>query len=494
MWCAGRWSGRASGRRAYRRSGRMPPVRCGKPSSRMRPLPEAFFQHGDTARLRRAAPGCRGAALPAADPGAAVRRALTLDGHWLVVFGDASDLNHFSAIFVVGGGKAGAAMAAALEEVLGDRINAGVVSVKYGHTAPTSRVRVVEAGHPLPDAASVAAAEGVLAVARRAGERDLVFVLISGGGSALLTAPPDGITLEDKLAVTRRLLDAGAPIGELNTVRKHLSRIKGGHLAQAFAPARSIALILSDVLGNPLDVIASGPTVPDPTTFADALEILRRRGILDVVPAAVRAYLEAGLAGRVPETPKPGDSEFALTRAVIIGDITRALGAAEQVAREWGFNIVILSAAVEARGRRAKEAHEGRYGPLPVCLLQGGETTVTVRGHGKGGRNQEVALGAALEIAGLPNTLILSAGTDGTDGPPDAAGAVADGTTVERARVRRLDPRDALARNDAYPFFAALGDLLITGPTLTNVNDLMLALVGPAPGRAPVDRPPDGPG
>jgi len=480
----------------------MPPVRCGKPSSRMRPLPEAFFQHGDTARLRRAAARCLEAALQAADPRAAVRRALTLDGHWLVVFGDASDLNHFSAIFVVGGGKAGAAMAAALEEVLGDRINAGVVSVKYGHTAPTSRVRVVEAGHPLPDAASVAAAEEVLAMARRAGERDLVFVLISGGGSALLTAPPDGITLEDKLAVTRRLLDAGAPIGELNTVRKHLSRIKGGHLAQAFAPARSIALILSDVLGNPLDVIASGPTVPDPTTFADALEILRRRGILDVVPAAVRAYLEAGLAGRVPETPKPGDSEFALTRAVIIGDITRALGAAEQVAREWGFNIVILSAAVEgearevgaALGRRAKEAHEGRYGPLPVCLLQGGETTVTVRGHGKGGRNQEVALGAALEIAGLPNTLILSAGTDGTDGPTDAAGAVADGTTVERARSLGLDPLDALARNDAYPFFAALGDLLITGPTLTNVNDLMLALIGPAPGRAPVDRPRDGAG
>ncbi len=467
----------------------MPPVRCGKPSSGMRSLPEAFFQHGDTARLRRAAARCLEAALHAADPRAAMRRALTLDGHWLVVSGDAYDLNRFAAIFVVGGGKAGAAMAAALEEILGDRISAGVVSVKYGHKVATSRVRVVEAGHPLPDAASVAAAEEVRALARRAGERDLVFVLISGGGSALLTAPAEGITLEDKLAVTHRLLDAGAPIGELNTVRKHLSRIKGGHLARALAPARSITLMLSDVLGNPLDVIASGPTVPDPTTFDDALDLLRRRAILDAVPDAAAAHLEAGAAGRVPETPKPGDPIFELMRAVIIGDIRQALHAAEAEAREQDFTAVPLSETAEgearevgaALGRRAKEAHEGRYGPLPVCLLQGGETTVTVRGHGKGGRNQEVALGAALEIAGLPNTLVLSAGTDGTDGPTDAAGAVADGTTLERAGSLGLDPLDALARNDAYPFFAALGDLLITGPTLTNVNDLMLALVGPAP-------------
>src|SRR3990172_4734069 len=388
MWCAGRWSGRASGRRAYRRSGRMPLVRCGKPSSRMRRLPEAFFQHGDTAPLRRAAARCLEAALQGADPRGAMRRALTLDGHRLVVFGDAPDLNRFAGIFVVGGGKAGAAMAAAPEEILGARISAGVVSVKYGHTAPTSRVRVVEAGHPLPDAASVAAAEEVLAMARRAGERDLVFVLISGGGSALLTAPPDGITLEDKLAVTRRLLDAGAPIGELNTVRKHPSRIKGGHLAPAFAP------------------------------LGDAEKLLRRRGLPIMAPGPVRAHLEAGLAGRVPETPKPGDPIFELMRAVIIGDIRHALHAAEAEAREQDFTAVLLSETVEgearevgaALGRRAKEAHEGRYGPLPVCLLQGGETTVTVRGHGKGGRNQEVALGAALEIAGLPNTLILSAG------------------------------------------------------------------------------------
>ena len=477
----------------------MPPARFGRFLLGIRLPPDGFFQNGDNPHLRHAAISCLHKAVLAADPRIAVRRTIRGRTNPLRVAGEAYGWEGISSVFVIGGGKAAAAMAAEVERILGDRVSGGVVSVKYGHAVPTTRVRVREAGHPLPDPAGVAAAEEVLEFARRAGERDLVFVLMSGGGSALLTAPAEGLTLEDKLTVTRLLLDAGAPISELNTVRKHLSRIKGGHLARALAPARSIALILSDVLGNPLDVIASGPTVPDPTTFADALEILRRRGILDVVPAAVRAYLEAGLAGRVPETPKPGDSEFALTRAVIIGDITRALGAAEQVAREWGFNIVIPSAAVEgearevgaALGRRAKEAHEGRYGPLPVCLLQGGETTVTVRGHGKGGRNQEVVLGAALEIAGLPSTLILSAGTDGTDGPTDAAGAVADGTTLERARSLGLDPLDALARNDAYPFFAALGDLLITGPTLTNVNDLMLALVGPPSGRAPVDRPPN---
>ncbi len=454
--------------------------------------PEDFFQNGDNPRLRHAAVQCLHNAVSAADPRIAVRRTIRGRTNPLLVAGQGYGWEDISSVFVVGGGKAAAAMAAEMEEILGERIVDGVVSVKYGHTVPTTRIRVREAGHPLPDAAGTTAAEEVLALARRASEQDLVFVLISGGGSALLTAPASGLTLDDKLVVTRLLLEAGAPIGELNTVRKHLSRIKGGHLARALAPARSIALILSDVLGNSLDVIASGPTVPDPTTFADALEILRRRDILVVVPEAVRAYLEAGRAGRVPETPKPGDSVFALTRAVIIGDITQALGTAEQVARERGFNTVVLSAAVEgearevgaALGRRAKEAHQGRYGPLPVCLLQGGETTVTVRGPGKGGRNQEVVLGAAREIAGLPNALILSAGTDGTDGPTDAAGAVADGTTIERARARGLDAHDALARNDAYPFFAALGDLLITGPTLTNVNDLMLALVGPAPGQA----------
>jgi hydroxypyruvate reductase len=451
----------------------------------MPPFPERF-PHPETAPLRRVARRCLEAALLAADARAAVRRAVAVNGGRLLVRESAYELDGIDAVFAVGGGKAGAVMAAALEEILSDRIAEGVVAVKYGHTVPTTRVLVREAGHPLPDAAGAAAAEEVLALAGRAGERDLVFVLISGGGSALLVSPAEGLALENKLAVTRLLLEAGAPIGELNTVRKHLSRIKGGQLARVIAPARSVALILSDVLGNPLDVIASGPTVPDPTTYADALAVLRRRGVLAQVPA-VAAHLQAGAAGRIPETPKPADPVFARTRPLIIGDITQALRAARAEAEAQGFTTVLLSDRVEGEAREVgaalaqhiQEARQGRYGPPPLCLLQGGETTVTVRGPGKGGRNQEVALGAAIEIAGMPDVLVLAAGTDGTDGPTDAAGALADGTTLERARALALDPAAALAANDAYPFFAALGDLLITGPTLTNVNDIMLALVGP---------------
>jgi len=294
--------------------------------------------------------------------------------------------------------------------------------------------------------------------------------------------------------VSRLLLSAGAPIGELNAVRKHLSRIKGGHLARRIAPARIVTLALSDVLGNPLDVIASGPTAPDRSTYTEALDALGRRGVMDAAekaaPHAV-ARLRDGAAGRHPETPKPGDPVFERTQAVIIGDLAQAVRAAQTASEDQGYATVVLGDAVEgearevgaALGRRARDALDGRYGPLPVCLLQGGETTVTVRGSGKGGRNQEVALGAALEVVGLPGTLVLAVGTDGTDGPTDAAGAVADGWTLERARRLGLDPLEHLDRNDAYPFFAALGDLIMTGPTLTNVNDLMMAFVDrPVPG------------
>jgi len=460
----------------------------------MRPLPEAFFKNRETEELRRAAMRCLDRALRAVDPRAAVRRAVQVDGTRLTVAGETSDLREYLGVFVVGGGKAAAAMAASLEEVLGDRLEGGVVSVKYGHAVPTSRVEVREAGHPLPDAASVAAADAVLDLTDRVSHSDLVFVLLSGGGSALLATPlgHHGITLNDKLTVTRVLLAAGAPIGELNAVRKHLSGIKGGMLAQQIAPARMVTLALSDVLGNPLDVIASGPTAPDPTTFGDALEVLRRRGVLKEVEAAAPAalaHLREGAAGRAAETPKPGNPIFARSRFEIIGDLRQAVRAAKAAAEDQGFATVVLSEVVEgearevgaALGRHAREAHEGRYGPLPVCLLEGGETTVTVRGAGKGGRNQEVALAAALEIGGLPGTLVMAAGTDGTDGPTDAAGAVADGRTLERARRRGLDPRDHLARNDAYEFFAPLDDLIVTGPTLTNVNDLMMALIGPPP-------------
>ncbi len=460
----------------------------------MRPLPDAFFRNRETEPLRRAAMRCLERALGAVDPGAAIRRAVQVDGTRLTVAGETSDLREYLGVFVVGGGKAAAAMAAALEGVLGDRLEGGVVSVKYGHAVPTARVEVREAGHPFPDAASVAAADAVLDLAERVAEDDLVFVLLSGGGSSLLTAPyaHAGISLEDKLAISRLLLTAGAPIGELNAVRKHLSGIKGGMLAQMIAPAPMVTLALSDVLGNPLDVIASGPTAPDPTTFGDALEVLRRRGVLKEVEAAAPAalaHLREGAAGRAVETPKPGNPIFARSRFEIIGDLRQALRAAKAAVEDQGFATLVLSEAVEgearevgaALGRHAREAHDGRYGPLPVCLLVGGETTVTVRGAGKGGRNQEVALAAALEIDGLPGTLVVAAGTDGSDGPTDATGAAADGTTLERARRRGVDPRDHLARNDAYAFFAPLDDLIITGPTLTNVNDLMMALIGSLP-------------
>ncbi len=460
----------------------------------MRPLPEAFFRKRETEALRRAAVRCLERALRAADPVAAVRRAVQREADALTVAGRRYDLRQVGAISAVGAGKAAAAMAAALEGILGDRLAGGLVSVKYGHSVATSRVEVREAGHPLPDAASVAAADAVLTLADRAGEEDLVFVLLSGGGSALLVAPSEGITLDDKLAVSRLLLEAGAPIGELNAVRKHLSRIKGGHLARRIAPARIITLALSDVLGNLLDVIASGPTAPDRSTYADALAAMERRGVMAAAERAappVVARLRDGAAGRHPETPKEGDHAFERVQAVIIGDLALALEAAKHAAEDQGFATVVLEEQVEgeardvgaALGRHAREAQEGRFGALPVCLIQGGETTVTVRGAGKGGRNQEVALGAALEIEGLPGTLVVAAGTDGTDGPTDAAGAAVDGATPVRARRLGLDPRQALDRNDAYPFFAALEDLIMTGPTLTNVNDLMMAFVDrPAPG------------
>ncbi|HEV8339488.1 MAG TPA: DUF4147 domain-containing protein [bacterium] len=460
----------------------------------MRPLPETFFKNRETEALRRAAIRCLERALRAADPIAGVRRVVRLEGDLLTVADQNCDLRQVRTISAVGAGKAAAAMAAALEEILGERLAGGVVSVKHGHFAHTDRVAVREAGHPFPDAASVEVADAVLTLADHAAQEDLVFVLLSGGGSALLVAPSEGITLEDKLAITRLLLSAGAPIGELNAVRKHLSRIKGGHLARRIAPARIVTLALSDVLGNPLDVIASGPTVPDRSTYTDALDALQRRAVMaaaaDTAPNAV-AHLRDGAAGRYPETPKAGDPAFRRSQSVVIGDLAQALRAAETAAEDQGFATVVLAEAVEGEarkvgaslGRAAREALEGRYGPLPVCLLQGGETTVTVRGSGKGGRNQEVALSAALEVAGLPGTLVLAAGTDGTDGPTDAAGAAADGWTLYRARRLGFDPQEYLDRNNAYPFFAALGDLIMTGPTLTNVNDLMMAFVDrPAPG------------
>ncbi|MDR7420007.1 MAG: glycerate kinase, partial [Armatimonadota bacterium] len=373
---------------------------------------------------------------------------------------------------------------------------AGVVVTKYGYLERLYGIELIEAGHPLPDTNGWRGARRIVDLVVPAGPDDLVLVLISGGGSALLPLPAEGVTLDEKIATTDLLLRSGATINEMNTVRKHLSAVKGGWLARHAAPATVVTLVLSDVLGNPLDVIASGPTVPDPTTFADAVEVVRRFGLWNRVPASVRLRLERGAAGEVPDTPKPGDAAFERARAVIIGDITAAAAAAADRAQALGYQTRLGPTDVqgEARdvgetfGRSVRESYEtlGAAG-RPMCLIAGGETTVTVRGRGRGGRNQELALGAAGPIAGLPQALVASFGTDGTDGPTDAAGAVADGSTLARAREQGLDPQVALADNDTYPFFQALGDLIITGPTNTNVNDLWLGLIGAPAGLRPDD-------
>jgi glycerate 2-kinase len=389
-------------------------------------------------------------------------------------------------LLVVGAGKASGAMAAAVEEVWGDRVADGVVAVKDGYRAPTRRIRIVEAGHPVPDERGARAALEVRALAESAAAEDLVLALVSGGASALTPAPTPPITLADKQAVTRLLLGAGATINELNAVRKHCSLLKGGQLARAAAPARVEALLLSDVVGDPLDVIGSGPTAPDPSTFGEALAILDRFGLRERSPRSVTERLERGARGEIPETPKPGDPLFSRVRNTVIGNNSLVVDAAAARARSLGFKVHLVTRAFEGEASRAAErfvalARSIRAGAEPVaapaCVIAGGETTVTVRGKGRGGRCQEFALAAALLIEGMPEVAILAAGTDGTDGPTDAAGAVTDGQSAVRARGQGIDPAARLADNDSHAVFAALGDLVVTGPTRTNLLDLYLLVI-----------------
>lgn len=391
-------------------------------------------------------------------------------------------------MLVVGAGKAAGAMAAAAEGVLGDRIADGLVVVKDGYRAETTRVSLVEAGHPVPDARGEAAARRIRALAEAAGADDLLLVLISGGGSALTPAPAPPLTLADKQAMTRLMLAAGANINQLNAVRKHCSLLKGGQLARAAAPARVHALLLSDVIGDPLDVIASGPTAPDASTFAEALAIIERFELGTRAPAAIVARLERGARGEIPETPKPEDPAFRRVTNTVIGNNLLVVDAAAEQARALGYASHVLTRALEGEAREvartlvglARQIQAGR-GPVtpPACLIAGGETTVTVRGAGSGGRCQEWALAAAIELEGADGVVALAAGTDGTDGPTEAAGALADGQTVKRAGEAGQDPQARLAENDSGPVFAALGDLVVTGPTNTNLLDLYLLLVAP---------------
>ncbi|MDE0001754.1 MAG: glycerate kinase [Rhodospirillaceae bacterium] len=440
-----------------------------------------------TAALRNDARCIFDAALQAVDPAAAIRRHVVREENRLNIGGDAWDLDRFEHVYVVGAGKAGAVMAGGLECVLGDRLAGGVVNVKYGHTTLLRRVELVEAGHPLPDAAGVEGAEKIVELLASLGEEDLVFCLLSGGGSALLPLPADGVTLKEKQAVTGLLLQCGATINETNTVRKHISRVKGGQLARLASPARLVSLVLSDVIGDTLDIIASGPTVPDESTYGDCRSILEKYGLRGKLPAAVIRHLDAGAKGAVPETPGPGDPVFCRTQTVVIANNRQALDAARTEAEKRGYNPLVLSSSIDGETREIARVYAAmareieRHGdPVrsPACVISGGETTVTLKGGGKGGRNQEFVLAAVAGIEGLERTVVFSAGTDGTDGPTDAAGAVADGHTLFRAAEKGLDAEACLDRNDAYRFFEPLGDLVITGPTHTNVMDLRLLLVG----------------
>lgn len=426
------------------------------------------------------------AALAAVEPAAALKRQLRLVGDRLQVGDRTYDLRRYRRVLVVGGGKAGAPMAQAVEAILGDRISAGIVNVKYGYTAPTRIVELNQAGHPIPDEKGVAGAQKMADLVRGATEDDLVIALISGGGSALTVLPSPGISLADKRRLTDALLRSGANINEMNAVRKHLSQVKGGGLARLAYPAEIITLMLSDVVGSPLDVIASGPTVPDTSTFQDAWAVLESHGLVEELPKSIADQLRAGLAGEAPETPKPGDAIFARCHNVVIASNEIAAQAAVEQARQDRLNPLLLSTFVEGEAREvarvvagiAKEmAYSGNPVRPPACVVLGGETTVTVKGHGLGGRNQELALAAAVQIAGLPDATILTLATDGSDGPTDAAGAIVDGDTCRRARELGLDPQQFLADDDSYHFFQRLGDLVITGPTNTNVNDLTFVLV-----------------
>jgi hydroxypyruvate reductase len=423
------------------------------------------------------------AALAAVDPEAAVRRALWRSQGRLSIAG--RPLPDGAGLVVLAVGKAAAAMARAVEAVAGDRIRAGLVITKEGHGLPLERLALREASHPFPDARGEAAAREALALAGVAGREDCLLVLLSGGASALCSCPLPGLCREDLTVTTRALLESGADIEETNAVRKHLTELSGGRLAARAACARIEVLVVSDVLGDRLDVIGSGPCAPDPSRFADALAVLEGRGIRGAVPEPVSAFLERGARGAVEETPKPGDRRLAAVRHTLVACNDDALAAAERAVREQGLQPAVLGPVLRGEARevagRLVALAGGVSSRRAVCLIAGGETVVTVRGSGRGGRNQELALAAAVAMAarGDARLAILAAGTDGSDGPTDAAGAFADSGTVERAALRGLSAERALADNDAYSFFAGEGGLLVTGPTRTNVMDLAFILVQP---------------
>jgi glycerate 2-kinase len=439
-----------------------------------------------TQTLREDAVAIFGAALAAANAGDAVKRHLHKSEVQLRVGSVRFSFNRIDRVVVVAVGKAAAQMAETLEQRIGTHFTRGMVVTKHGHASSyAGKCEVIEASHPIPSEDSLRAGRAVLALLEDLTAKDLLIVAVSGGASSLLCAPVEGVSLGAKQQTTDLLLRAGADIYELNAVRKHLSRLKGGNLAARAYPAPVLSLLLSDVVGDPPDVIGSGLTAPDTSTFGQALNVLNNRLVLHQIPTEVREHLERGARGEVSETPKPGDGVFKNVTTEVVGNSRQALEAASLEAKRRGYRPLILSSRIRGEAREAARFHadilwetvlSGHPVRLPACLLSGGETTVTVRGQGKGGRNQEFALAAAIALAGAPNIMCLSAGTDGTDGPTDAAGALVSGDTLARAAKHGLDAADYLARNDSYTFFNALGDLFKTGPTGTNVMDVNVML------------------
>jgi glycerate 2-kinase len=440
----------------------------------------------NTTQLRDCARQIWEAALDAANPASCINKTLRVQGDVLSI-GD-KKLTIDGKLIVIGAGKAASRMAQVVEETLGDRITDGLVVTKYEHGLPLKRIRQIEAGHPIPDAAGVNAVRETRDLLRGLNPQDIVLCLISGGGSALWPAPAEGITLEQKQEVTSLLLRAGATILELNAVRKHLSSVKGGQLAAWAAPARVATLIMSDVIGDPLDFIASGPTAPDTTSFAEAQSIVQKYGV--AVPAAVIQRLQDGVDGRIPDTPKPGDPLFRNVENLIIANNRLLVDAAAAQAKDLGFATIILGTEVQGEAKDvagffaaiAREiAATGNPGKPPVCVLAAGETTVTVRGKGLGGRNQEMALAWAISMATRPIGIpccFASVATDGSDGPTNAAGGVVDPSTAQRAVDLGLAPQRYLADNDSWNFLKGTGELIVTGPTQTNLMDIQILLAG----------------
>lgn len=425
-------------------------------------------------------------ALNMVDSKQIIKSKILLDNSNLRVNGYAFDLAKFKNVHVIGGGKASGSMAEALERILGKYITNGLVNVPQGSKQSTKIIKLHEASHPVPNKAGVEGTRRMLDIAEQAKKDDLIICLISGGGSSLMPLPRGQISIADKGEITDALLKCGATINEINTVRKHISDFKGGWLAKKAYPVTILNLILSDVVGDPLDFIASGPTVPDSTTFEDAIKVLRKYSLWDKTPATIQKVLSDGKKGSIPETPKADDEAFKKVFNVVVGNNRFAsLEACKQLKNE-GLNMLLLTATLEGEARHvgimlASIAHEivvsGNPLPKPAGIVAGGETTVTVTGKGLGGRNQELALASALKLKELDGVVIASLTTDGVDGPTDAAGAIVDGRTLARVAKKGLIPEEYLAENNSYNFFSKLDDLIFTGPTGTNVNDISIIIV-----------------